>query len=906
MTKQSPSQSNPFENAPFPWCSVRVMDDTAGSKPGYRIISANASFYNMFNCSPEDLEETSFTNLLSELGPKREDETETVIQAVAEIANRGDSKQVHVYSTKLGAPLQVVVFQGAPLVCTVTFIQTETGDRASGPEPTGITRTAPIDYVRQPFRSISPLPQRAGEESRTQQSFVRQIELQAIAADISTELVAVASDTVDTCIHNALSRLGPFFGADRAYLFLKTGSRRPHNETLVNTHYWTAETIGGHRHLPDHIDLAKLPWWRRELYSGNTIIVTNVETMPQDARYERSLLLEQETMSLLAVPLSSGETLEGYFALDALHAVPDWEDEEITLLQVIANAMLDAIRKTDTEQQLRVAKEQAEAANEAKSRFVASMSHEIRTPLNGVIGFTELLRETPLSGIQRTYADNAHTSARSLLDIINDILDFSKIEAGRLELAPQDTVLCEILEQACDILGYHATRKGIELLLNVPDDLPATVVVDPVRLRQILVNLLSNAVKFTDSGYVELFVSSEVDGFPDGSSCTGRFVFAVRDTGCGISDDQMKRLFRAFSQADTTRARNEGGTGLGLVISQMLAGKMGSNITVDSTPGKGSTFTFNLEAPCSGPAGDERSISGFKEVLMVSPHAKLREVFAETVLRWGITALTVSNTTEALDTLRKHGDFDLLVVDDAIPEEAGVHELVGTIRRVWDWNPERQPVLLLQSLKDMGGGDDDATCARCRELGIQSVINKPFTPARLRRELETFDPGAIADSGIHETERQAEDPGAFSELSKQQSTKEPADTENNTTTPGPVILVAEDVVMNITLIKAMLRQAIPSAVIVEATDGAAAVETVSTRHVDLVLMDLQMPVVDGVDATERTRSIDRNTVHQPVIIALTADTREEERSRCFAAGMNGVLTKPIESEALEQTLRHFL
>lgn len=399
--------------------------------------------------------------------------------------------------------------------------------------------------------------------------------------------------------------------------------------------------------------------------------------------------------------------------------------------------MLDITDRKEMENLAFAAREEAERANRAKSEFLANMSHEIRTPLNAIIGFSELLRKTPLSAYQDQYLQSIHSSGQSLLEVIDDVLDFSKIEAGKLDLEIVETDLPELLDQVMGIVRFQADRKQLELDLKTPQSLPRYWDLDPVRFKQIVLNLLSNAIKFTQDGSVTLEVLSLTE-----NNERGELTILVHDTGIGIRAEQQKKLFKAFSQADSSTTRKFGGTGLGLIISNLLAGKMGGQIQVESEYGRGSTFWFAIQANCR---------------------------------------------TVPLHTVDP-------VAEDASP-------------RVFDdaWRPR--------------------------------------------------------------------------------------------------ILVAEDVKINQILARAMVTHIAPGARVHMVENGRLAVDALRENHFDLILMDVQMPELDGIDATREIRALPDTTAASVPIVALTAGVMAEERERCLEAGMNDVLTKPLQPAILSRTLQ---
>ncbi|MCA1811730.1 MAG: response regulator, partial [Halobacteriales archaeon] len=524
----------------------------------------------------------------------------------------------------------------------------------------------------------------------------------------------------------------------------------------------------------------------------------------------------------------------------------------------------DATRRQMVEQALRGARQAAEAAAQAKADFLANMSHEIRTPMNAVIGMTQLLAGTPLTPEQADYARTIQASGEHLMTILNDILDFSKIEAGKVELELAPVGLRRCVDECLGIVAPRAADKHIEVGTLFADGVPDAVVTDPGRLRQVLLNLLSNALKFTAAGEVVVHVGArELGG--------GRHEvhFAVADTGIGIPADRFDRLFRSFSQVDSSTTRTYGGTGLGLAISKRLVELMGGRIWAESTPGKGSTFHFTISGevatlPPRRTHGDV-ALTG-KRALVVDDSATNRRILTAQLRRWGLEVEEASGGADALARLAAR-PFDLALVDRRMPDMDGL-ELCRRVRERWP--PQALPLLLLSSIgaKPEGSGDGG--------LGIAAFLTKPA------RQSSLFDAVVGAIAGTPAAATPPPQPAAL-----------PPGTH-----AGLRVLLAEDNVVNQKVALKMLERLGVAADV--AGNGEEAVAAVQARPYDVVLMDVQMPKMDGLEAAQRIRAL--APPHRPFLVAMTAHAMPGDRERCLAAGMDDYISKPVRLEALQEAL----
>jgi CheY-like chemotaxis protein/HPt (histidine-containing phosphotransfer) domain-containing protein len=502
------------------------------------------------------------------------------------------------------------------------------------------------------------------------------------------------------------------------------------------------------------------------------------------------------------------------------------------------------------------------------------MSHEIRTPLNSVIGFTDLLKKTPLSIVQQQYVNSANISGHTLLGIINDILDFSKIEAGMLELDILKSDMVQLFEESIDIVKFVAAEKDIEILLDVDLSMPRFANVDPIRFKQILANLLSNAIKFTLKGEVELKIRYKA---LDGDQ--GKLSVSVRDTGIGINKEQRSKLFKSFSQADSSTTRKFGGTGLGLVISQLIAEKMGATIKVKSTIGVGTVFYFDITTRFeAGKKLDSTKIKGVKRCLIIDDNANNQTIVKQMLKHWQIESECCESGFEAMKIIEQPEPFDLIICDYNMPYINGI-ETIRMLQNKLKLSIEQQPVILLHSSIDNLQLDKE-----CLELGIRFRLSKPVKSNDLFNYLTNLYRDNTTSFGRK-----------INEASKVDTIYE-----------GVKILIAEDVFLNMLLIKAMLYDLGFTNEIIEARTGIEAVEKYQKMSPDLILMDVHMPELDGISATKKIREIESLTGNNIPIIALTAGALKEEQQKCFANGMNDFLTKPLVPEKILEMLNKYL
>lgn len=700
--------------------------------------------------------------------------------------------------------------------------------------------------------------------------------LRGIAESVKT---LISETDIESGFNSGLKILGRAAEVDRIYIYKHKEDPETEEMYVSILYEWAAPNCESQIH---NKGLQKLSYSRFESlkfydsFSKGKTLKFLIKDLPEEEQY---VFIDGNIKSIILVPIFVDEKYWGFIGFDECKTNRIWSQNEESLLITMAASLGSVIKKNNIQEELEnknreldIAVIKAESAVKAKSEFLALMSHEIRTPMNGVIGMTGLLLDTPLTDEQKEYCETIRLSGDQLLVIINDILDFSKIESDKLDLENQLFDLRDCIEDSLDLLASKSAEKGLDLAYLIENNTPVAINGDVTRLRQILTNLVSNAVKFTEEG--EVFITASANQMHDD---VYEIKFAVKDTGIGIPKDKMNKLFKSFSQIDSSTTRTHGGTGLGLAISKRLSEMMGGKMWVESEINQGATFYFTIIAEAGASQskvylkGSESQLSG-KKILIVDDNITNRRILKLQLDNWGVTSVVPEDSSKALDLFRSGEIFDGAIFDYQMPIMDGL-ELTKLVRETEAGSSI--PIVILTSI----GKKEDISSFK--DLNLSAFLNKPI------KHLQLYDCLANLFSSNKESVRDVY--------------KKHVSIDSTLAEKRPLkILLAEDNLVN-QKVAIRILQKMGYRVDV-AANGIEVIDALRDIHYDIVFMDIQMPEMDGYDAT-RIILRDYSKEKRPKIIAMTANAMQGDKEECLLLGMDDYISKPIRIEEIQQVLQ---